>query len=145
MASLSDRLASARALTGHDPHLIATTIEARLGTRYTVHTLRLLKTRFPQARFVWLMGADNLVQLPRWHGWLEIVRMMPFAVLPRPAYNQRARAGLVALRLRRCRVADRDAGRLSDRRAPAWSFPALPQHPGSATAIRRAQPFSEPE
>ncbi len=145
MASLTDRLASARKIAGTDPHLIATAIEARLGTRYTVHTLRLLRKRFPNAKFVWLMGADNLAQLPRWHGWHEIVRTMPFAVLPRPAYNLRARAGLAAHRLRRSRVADRDAGRLADRRAPAWSFPALPQHPGSATAIRRAQPSSVTE
>ena len=99
MASLTDRLASARAIAGHDPNVIATTIEARLGTRYTVHTLRMLRTRFPNAKFVWLMGADNLAQLPRWHGWREIVRTMPFAVLPRPAYNLRARAGLAAHRL----------------------------------------------
>lgn len=137
MAPLATRFGSAGSIAD-GRRIIATGIEARLGTRYTVDTLRLLRTRFPRAKFVWLMGADNLAQLPRWQGWREIVHTMPFAVLPRPAYNLRARGGTVAHRLRRHRVADRDAHRLADARAPAWSFPALPQHPGSATAIRRA-------
>ncbi len=137
MAALATRIDSARSIAD-GRRIVGTGIEARLGTRYTVDTLRLLRTRFPRAKFVWLMGADNLAQLPRWHGWREIVRTMPFAVLPRPAYNLRARGGLAAHRLRRFRLADRDAHRLADARAPAWSFPALPQHPGSATAIRRA-------
>ena len=131
MAALAARIESANGIAD-GRRIVATGIEARLGT------LRLLRTRFPRAKFVWLMGADNLAQLPRWHGWRNIVRAMPFAVLPRPAYNLRARGGKVAHRLRRSRLADRDAHRLADARAPAWSFPALPQHPGSATAIRRA-------
>ena len=55
---------------------------------------------FPRVRFVWLMGADILEQLPRWRRWLEIVRAVPFAVLPRPGYNHRALAGQAARRLR---------------------------------------------
>ena len=60
------------------------------GTRYTIDTLRRLLRRFPRVRFVWLMGADILEQLPRWRRWLEFVRRVPFAVLPRPSYNHRA-------------------------------------------------------
>src|SRR3989337_1713762 len=37
-----------------------TAIEPRLGTRYTVDTLRELVRRYPNRRFIWLMGADNL-------------------------------------------------------------------------------------
>ena len=39
-------------------------LETQLGTRYTVDTLRALRRRFPRTRFVWLMGADNLRQIP---------------------------------------------------------------------------------
>ena len=92
MGTLSQRLASARAIAD-GRRIVATAIEARLGTRYTMDTLRVLRRRFPRARFVWLMGADNLEQLPRWNRWLAIARDSVFAVLPRPTYNYRALAG----------------------------------------------------
>src|ERR1700733_917906 len=56
MLPLAERLQRARALARH-PKIIVSAIEAQLGTRYTVDTLRVLRTRFPAARFVWLMGA----------------------------------------------------------------------------------------
>ncbi|MGH7123366.1 MAG: nicotinate-nucleotide adenylyltransferase, partial [Stellaceae bacterium] len=52
MASLEERLASARQLVRH-PRIAVTDLEARLGTRYTADTLRELRRRFPNTRFVW--------------------------------------------------------------------------------------------
>ncbi|MBR0678695.1 nicotinic acid mononucleotide adenylyltransferase, partial [Roseomonas alkaliterrae] len=80
MAPLAERLASARAIA-RGRRIIATDIERALGTRYTADTLRLLRRRFPRARFVLVVGADNLVQLPRWRRWREIARGTALAVL----------------------------------------------------------------
>ena len=137
MAPLSERLASARSIAD-GRRIIATDIEAALGTSYTVDTLRALRLRFPRARFVWLMGADNLEQLPRWRRWHGIVTSVPFAVLPRPTYNHRALAGHAAHRLFAARRAARLAPALADLAAPAWVFLPAPQHPASASAIRAA-------
>ena len=92
---------------------MATAIEAALRTRYTFDTLRALRRRFPRVRFVWLMGADNLPQLPRWQRWLDIARLLPFAVMPRPSYNQRALAGKAAHRLRHALRPPREAPALA--------------------------------
>jgi len=137
MAPFADRLASARRVAD-GRRVVATGIEAALATRYTVDTLRELRRRFPRARFVWLMGADNLQQLPRWRGWLAIARCMPFAVLPRPGYNHRALAGRAAKRLASARLSARRGRLLPGRSAPAWIFLAVPQHAASASAIRAA-------
>ena len=75
MAPFPDRIASARGIGS--PKVKATGIEASLGTRWTFDTLRALRLRFPRVRFVWVMGADNLAQLPRWQHWMGIVRTMP--------------------------------------------------------------------
>lgn len=136
MARLADRLASARAIAD-SRGIIATAIEAALHTRFTVDTLRILCRRFPRAKFVWLMGADNLTQLPRWRCWQTIVRLMPFAVLPRPTYNHRALASRAALRLRPHRRPAREAALLAATTAPCWTFLPARQHHASATAIRR--------
>jgi nicotinate-nucleotide adenylyltransferase len=138
MAPLAARLASARAIAD-GRRLRATDLEARLGTRFTRDTLRLLRLRFPRARFVWLMGADILEQLPRWRGWREIVRKVPFAVHPRPSYNARARASPAAMTLRRALRAQHLAPALADLPPPAWVFLNAAQNPASASALRGAE------
>ena len=137
MAPLAVRLASA-ARIGDGRRVVATAIEAGLGTRYTADTLAELRRRFPNARFVWLMGADNLTQLPRWRDWMGIMRTMPVAVFPRPSYNLRALAGRAAHRLRSARLPVAAAPSLALRNPPAWIFLPTPQHAASATAIRAA-------
>ena len=135
MAPMAARLQSARSLCD-GRRIVATTIESRLHTRYTFDTLRALRTRFPRVEFVWLMGADNLVQLPRWQHWLGIAATMPFAVMPRPTYNSRALASQAARRLRPFLLPARAAPLLPKLPAPAWTFLPARQDPTSATAIR---------
>ena len=136
MAPLATRLGSARAIAD-GRRILATAIEAALGTRYTIDTLRDLRRRFPRVRFVWLMGADNLVQFPRWRSWLEIAALMPFAVLPRPSYNPRALAGQAAQTLCHARRPARTGKILPLQPPPAWAFLPGRQNPMSATAIRK--------
>jgi nicotinate-nucleotide adenylyltransferase len=140
MAKLIDRLESARGIAD-GRRIIATDIEARLGTRYTMDTLRKLRQIFPRAHFVWLMGADNLAGFPRWRGWRQIARMMPFAVHPRPTYNLRALAGQAAHRLHASRRSVNAAPVLADQHAAAWMFLPAAQHTASATALRAAGQF----
>jgi nicotinate-nucleotide adenylyltransferase len=137
MAPFAERLASARAVAD-GRRVVATGIEAALGTRYTIDTLRALRRRFPRISFVWLMGADILEQLPRWRRWTAIARSVPLAVLPRPTYNHRALAGRAARRLRAMRRPAHEAVTLASHAAPAWAFLPAPQHAASATAIREA-------
>ena len=137
MRRLEERLASARAIAD-GRRIIATAIEATLGTRFTLDTLRALRRRFPRVRFVWLMGADNLVQLPRWRGWRRLARLVPFAVHPRATYNHPALAGQAARLLRRGLRPLRAAPCLALARPPCWVFLPARHHPASATALRAA-------
>ena len=137
MAPFAERLASARRVAD-GRRVIATGIEAVLGTTYTLDTLAALRRRFPRARFVFVIGADNLVQLPRWAGWAQLAAGTPLAVLPRPGWTRRALAGQAARRLARHR---RSPGALLAGPALAhapWCFVPAAEHPASATAIRAA-------
>ena len=136
MAPLADRLRSA-ARIGDGRRVIATSIEAGIGTRYSVDTLRVLRRRFPRVHFVWIMGADLLTQLPRWRRWLDIVHDLPFVVLPRPGYTLPALAGKAARRLRGGRRPAHEAPVLSQARS-GWVFLPAPENATSATAIREA-------
>lgn len=135
MAALEDRAAYARAVARH-PRLLVTTLETALGTRYTADTLRVLKRRFPQTRFVWLMGADNLVQFHRWQDWEGIMRMVPVAVLGRPGSVVRGQMSRAARIYAAERVPPGAAGDLGRMQPPVWAFADIPLSDLSSSAIR---------
>lgn len=144
MAPLADRLRRAH-IAAADRRIIATDLEARLGTRYTADTLAVLTRRFPSTRFVWLIGADNLAQITRWRSWQQIFHTVPVAVMNRPTYSKVALGGFAAARFARHRRQQADARRLADLTPPAWIFFHSPLHSESATAIRaKGKPLSSP-
>ena len=138
MAPLAARLASAHAMTRRTP-IVATAIEAELGTRYTVDTLAALQRRFPNRRFIWIMGADNLEQFHLWRDWRRIARTMPIAVIARPGYEAMLTAPAMAWLRRYVRRGSRI------REWTMWSRPALVllrfrPDPSSATRTRALKP-----
>ena len=135
MSDFSTRLASAKAIA-LDARIVVTEIELELGTTFTVDTLKGLREQFPGYRFVWLMGADNLRQIPKWKGWRQIFRMVPIAIFPRPAYSGRALAGKASRRFKRFRVRSTRGPRLANMRPPAWIFLRTQPNTTSATRIR---------
>jgi nicotinate-nucleotide adenylyltransferase len=135
MAPLAERMASAAAIVG-DRRIKVTDLETRLGTRYTVDTLNVLKRRFPRARFVWLMGADNLAQLRHWGRWKHIFHTVPIAVFARPSYCLEGLSDLPARRFARRRMPTEQARYLADLAPPAWAFFPSRLDARSATQIR---------
>jgi len=133
MADFAARLAHAREVARH-PRVIATGIEDAIGTRYTIDTIARLKRRFPRAHFVWLMGSDNLVQIPLWRRWKEIFCALPAAVVTRPGSALSGRVGKAA---RRLPLYSGDAV-FASRRPPALAILEARRSPISGTAIRAA-------
>jgi nicotinate-nucleotide adenylyltransferase len=136
MAPLAQRLASAQKIAD-GRRIIATDIESRLGTRYTADTMRELRRRFPRAQFVWLMGADNLRQLPRWDRWWRILHAMPMLVLPRPGATRAALASPAAKRAQKYRLPARSGLCLAAAASPAWILLPVKENSASATELRR--------
>ena len=134
-AAMARRLTRARTLMQH-PRVEVTDIEARLGTRYTARTLAELKARYPDVRFVWLMGADNLAQLHLWQDWRWIMQTVPIGVLARPGDRISARMSPAAKQFAKYRVSGRNAQVLGKVDAPAWCFVNVPMIAQSSSAIR---------
>jgi len=135
MAPFAERLAAARRMA-RNPRIRVTDLEQGLGSRYTAESLKLLRRRFPETRFVWLMGADNLSQIRHWERWREVFRLAAVAVFDRPTYCLRALAELAAERFKRRRKPSRDVRRLADMVPPAWAFFPIRLDASSATALR---------
>jgi nicotinate-nucleotide adenylyltransferase len=135
MAPFAARFASAEKMA-RDPRISVSDIESRLGTRYTADTLKALTARHADVQFVWLMGADNLIEFPRWHRWRDIAGTVPIAVYPRPGFTLKARVSPAAQMLRNATLDASDAGLLASLAAPALVFLDGPENAQSATALR---------
>lgn len=138
LPSLEHRLAAAQPLAAH-PDIVLTGLESHIKTRFTLDTLDVLTRRHPATRFIWLMGADNLMQFHRWQGWQEIARLMPIAVIDRPGASLAPLNSVAAQALIRFRVPEQQARTLADRPPPAWTFLHGPLSDLSSTAIRAAR------
>ena len=137
MAPFVLRLERARRVAAGQKRIVVSDLENRLGgSTYSADTLRALRRRLPRQRFVWLMGADNLVQLRRWQRWNEIFRTVAIAVFDRPSHSLKALAGLPARRFPRHRVPISAARRLAEMKPPAWVFFHSRLDRSSATRIR---------
>ncbi|UWQ08853.1 nicotinate-nucleotide adenylyltransferase [Aliiroseovarius crassostreae] len=134
-APMDDRLRHAREVMVH-PRVEVTDLERRTGTRYTAETLAALQRLYPQVRFVWLMGADNLAEFHRWDNWRWIMDHVPVGVIARPGDRVQARMSVAALIYRDARLRGRDAQRLANSKAPAWTLINAPMRDISSSQIR---------
>jgi nicotinate-nucleotide adenylyltransferase len=130
------RISACRAVSRH-PRIAVTGIEARLGTRYTAESLARLRMIAPDARFVWLMGADNLAGFHRWQNWLWIATALPVAVMDRPSATLQANNSRAAHALRKFRLPEHHGPALAGHAAPAWLFLHGPRSQVSSTDLRR--------
>jgi nicotinate-nucleotide adenylyltransferase len=132
LATTAMRMEEARQVSD-DPRIDVTAFDAR----YTVDTLSYLKRRYPDVRFVWIMGADNLGSFHRWRGWRRIARMMPIAVVDRPGWTLKAVHSRSAMAFSKNRISEHDARALPDCHPPAWVFLHGPRSHLSSTKLRQ--------
>jgi nicotinate-nucleotide adenylyltransferase len=62
----------------------------RGGISYAIDTVRDYARRFPRAELFYLIGADNVAQLPQWREADELARLAEFVAIPRPGQGPAA-------------------------------------------------------
>jgi nicotinate-nucleotide adenylyltransferase len=102
VASPEQRLDMVRRAIEGQPTLQVDACEIqRKGPSYTIDTLNVLKSKYPQATLCLIMGIDALLNLPSWHRWEEILQLAHLVVAHRPQY-QLPKTGIVAELLKKC-------------------------------------------
>lgn len=136
LPDLHERLRQTALMAAH-PRMIVTDVEALLGTRYTVDTIRALKQRLPGRHLVFVLGADNWSGFHRWAHWRDLLKLVPVAVPDRPGSTMKALNSPAA----KVAVPRRDAAprRLLAHGAKGWAFLGGRKMPVSSTEIRRAK------
>jgi nicotinate-nucleotide adenylyltransferase len=133
MASLRHRMIAAK-FVAKDSRILVTDLEQRLGSTRTAITLQHLCARYPNIQFIWLMGADNLSEVPRWWRWTGVFSAVRVAIFDRSPYSFPALAGQAASRFARFRA--RRPTSIWLRSPPHWTYIATCRHPASATTLR---------
>ena len=126
------------------PKIIVSDFDHRMNLRYSIDSVTRLKQAY-DADFVFLIGADNLMQLHRWYRWEALMNACPIAVFDRNPYSIKAGMSKAAIRFARARLQEADARAVVTSEPPAWVFIHSKPHPASSTEIRqrRANPASE--
>jgi nicotinate-nucleotide adenylyltransferase len=57
---------------------------SRGGVSFAVDTVRDYARRYPQGNLFYLIGADNVAQLPKWREAAQLATLAEFVVIPRP-------------------------------------------------------------
>jgi len=143
LAPLEQRVTATRRLMEH-PRIEVTGFEAAHGFRYTFDTLSFLREAFAATRFVWIMGADNLVRFHEWERWRDIAGLMPMAVYVRPGSALRATSSPAATALRHYRIPEEAAETLAGREPPAWVYLHGMTSGQSSSAIRARRRAATP-
>ena len=136
LAPFKARLTGAKQLAKHSKIEVSSP-EQYLGTNYSHEVVAAIQKTCPHTRFVWLMGADNMVQFPAWRNWKHICQMVPIAVFDRPGYSLKALSGEMAKCFAEYRLSAQQASSLAEVDPPAWLFIKGQPHPQSATNVRK--------
>jgi len=98
-ASDPQRLAMLRlALKGSDTFWLSRCELDRPAPSYAIDTAGEVRDAFPRADLFWLIGADQLPDLHRWHRIAELKKVVTFALLPRGGETpRRLPAGVLGL------------------------------------------------
>lgn len=59
----------------------------RSGPSFTVDTMKILNEQFPNHQFYFIIGADMIEYLPKWHKIDELIELVQFVGVQRPEYS----------------------------------------------------------
>ncbi|WP_102345522.1 nicotinate-nucleotide adenylyltransferase [Bacillus sp. Marseille-P3661] len=88
-----------RAIAGNPNFLINTIEFDRVGPSYTYDTITLLNEIYPQHQFYFIIGADMVEYLPKWHRIEELVDKISFVGVKRPNYKVETKYNLLEVEI----------------------------------------------
>jgi len=83
---VSHRLKLAKLLTSDKIKLQTCVIDHKMSGQ-TIDHIRYLKTTYPQHKFSFLLGSDNLTDFHLWDDYQLLPKLIPFYVYPRAGYD----------------------------------------------------------
>lgn len=86
LAPVKHRVTMTKMLTNHKIKYCGEEIDNKLSGE-TIKLMELLKKKYPQHQFSFLIGSDNLAGLKRWGEWEKLISSFQFLIFKRPNYS----------------------------------------------------------
>ena len=85
-ATYKERIKNCKIISKNRPIKIKE-IEKKINSKYTYKSLDYILNHYPNIKFFWLMGADNLINFHKWQKWKQIFNEISVVVFKRHGYN----------------------------------------------------------
>lgn len=96
LISNRDRVEMLRlAIEGNDQFKISTVELEREGPSFTVDTMKIISQKYPDIQFFFIIGADMIEYLPKWHKINELVELVQFVGVERPDYSHETNFSII--------------------------------------------------
>tara|TARA_A100001011_G_C14300713_1_gene840644 strand:- start:2071 stop:2376 length:306 start_codon:yes stop_codon:yes gene_type:complete len=97
----------------------------------------------PRVNFYWIMGADSLENMHKWHNWKKIFYLCPILVLNRSKYFYKALNSKTSKYFWKKRIDVNKINRINKKELPVWCFLNIKPNYMSSTIIRKKKGYSE--
>ena len=134
--SYEERVQKAEFITKDIPYIKIYNKDLHLKTDYTSELIGKIKRKYNRTNFVWIMGADNLVNFHKWHKFDDIINQISIATIDRTKYRNDALKSPTALKYSNGFVNNSDAKMLPYLESPAWTYLDIRTLDISSTQIR---------
>ncbi|MBL6621339.1 MAG: nicotinate (nicotinamide) nucleotide adenylyltransferase [Rickettsiales bacterium] len=133
LADIKDRVLQAKNI--QKPYFIKVKLfEKPNEANYSVDLIRSIKAKYHSDRFIWLMGADNLVNFVKWKSYQDIIKEINIAVFPREDYLKQE--NILNTDYHNYFLESEFASLLKDKHPPYWTVIKMNKIDISATKIR---------
>ncbi len=133
LASVKNRVLNAKKIQKPD-FIKVKLFEKQNEQNYSIDLIRNIKEKNNSDRFIWLMGADNLVNFARWKSYQDIIKEINIAVFPRENYLEKE--NILNRDYNNYFLESKFASLLKDKNPPYWTIIKMDKIDISATEIR---------
>ncbi len=105
-------------------------------TVYTIDVIEYLFKNYPNKKFIWLMGVDNLKKFHLWKDWKKIFYNIPIAIFDRPFYSLNIATSKVSSFFKGKKISTKSVKIFKYMNPPTWIFLNNLTHPDSSSEIR---------
>jgi len=135
-ASYKERVRNSRLITKNQPIKIKE-VEKKINSKYSYQTIKYLNTHYKNIKFVWLMGADNLINFHKWQNAFKIFNEIPIVVFRRYGYNEKALKSYTSNFYKNFKINGKNINIESFYKLPAWTIIPNKEIKISSTEIRK--------
>ncbi len=134
-ANYKERVKNCKLISKNKPIKIKE-IEKKINSKYSYQTIKYLNNHYKNINFIWLMGADNLINFHKWQNANKIFNEIPIVVFRRYGYNEKALKSYTSNFYKNFKLNSKNIRIENFSKLPAWTIIQNKEINISSTEIR---------